>query len=249
MKRFALALLLALFAIQTLDASPNPRPPPVRPPPVTLQSESIQMRLKFAEICSRPEFQSLNEDDLDSSFQGWISWIYNEVSARWDRFKYAREMQNLSYLLNSLFVLLSIVGLIILFRRLTRRTQKAVPEPVQNDPIVPPKEELELLDQKILAAELSSNFLEALSAAWRQLLMKLASQKRLPIDPSRTNHELLSYLRSQRTPLPELEAFALLVDAFDTFFYGRLPLPEKEWQLLRKKIAETSQLFSIGAKT
>jgi hypothetical protein len=234
---------LALILVLNLNAGFAASPPSENQPKP--ETDVAQIRTKFIAVAQRPEFAQTDEEDIKSSFQNWMSVVFIQISTRWSHFKYAKEMQSLSYLLNSIFVLVSFVALITLFRRLIRRRPRRkrtsdVSVPVENEPDL-----IGQLLKELNQAESERNWSAAFSASWRHLLIRLQNQKVLPADPSQTNNELMSHLAKQGPQSTQKEIFQTLVIDFDRAIYGHKALRDEDWVVLKKKMNQLSQLFSL----
>ncbi len=246
-RRAGLLIFVAVFlgaAIPaTAAASPVPEiPPSAEAAPVT---DPGQVAIHYRQVVSEPQYQESTEPETNAWVQGWLSEWLNRFEAEFGQFKYAEEMPRFASLLLTVFVLLSLAGLIYILHRLTRgRTSWDRPEANEEaaqKTFRPPEFYAEELRQAVAQGDWHGAWL----ASWRQLLSRLEKSRLVEADRSRTNREYLAQLRAQPLTEPAVNLLTTMVDAYDKSIYGRRNIAEPEWLSFQHQAEEATLLLHL----
>jgi Domain of unknown function (DUF4129) len=213
--------------------------------PTTAVINPRQVADHYRQIISEPQYQESTDTETNAWLRSWLSQWLNRLEAEFGQFKYAQEMPRFASLLLTVFVLLSLAGLIYILHRLTRGRiswEQAAPagEAAQNT-FHPPEFYAEELRQAVTKGDWRGAWL----ASWRQLLSRLEKNRLVETDRSRTNREYLAQLHSQSLPEPAVNLLTVMVDAYDKSIYGRKNIAELEWISFQRQADEATLLLHL----
>ena len=154
-------------------------------------------------------------------------------------------MPRFASMLMTIFVLLSLAGLLYTLVRFVRR-RRLLESPASSElsgpqALRPP----EFYDEELRRAVAEGNWSAAWLASWRQFLSRLEKVHLVEADRSRTNREYLAQLQRQPLPGPALPLLQRMVDAYDRFIYGCRPIGESEWNFFREQVNEATLLLHL----
>jgi hypothetical protein len=238
------ALLAAFFVLAGAgfghaddDAGTIPTSAPVTDP--------AQVAAHYREVVGRSEFQEPAESDVNDQMRSWLSQCFARFGAKLDEFRYAEEMPRFTSLLITLLVGASLIGLLYVLVRLTRRrigrdfsesTTPPGPKIFQ-----PP----EFYEEELRRAVAGGDWHAAWLASWRQFLSRLEKGQLVAADRSRTNREYLLQLRAQLQTEAALPLVSGTVEAYDAFIYGRRAIAEPDWRSFQGKLDEAGLLLHL----
>jgi hypothetical protein len=241
-----LILILLFFALAIpARAQTSPAPEPSSTADAAPVTDLHQVATHYQQIVSEPQYQESNEPETNAWLRGWISQWLNRLEAEFGQFKYAQEMPRFASLLLTLFVLLSLAGLIYVLHRLTRHRvgwdYAASGAEAAQKTFRPPEFYAEELRQAVAKGDWRGAWL----ASWRQLLSRLEKSRLVEADRSRTNREYLAQLRAQSLPESAVNLLAGMVDAYDKSIYGRRTIAEPEWISFQHQADEATLLLHL----
>jgi hypothetical protein len=229
------ALILALLSSGAPGAFAADTPAPVTDP--------AQVARHFHEVVARPEFQEAVEPDASRAWRDWLSQEFTRAFTAFGHLENSREMPRFASMLMSIFVLLSLAGLLYTLFRFVRR-RRALESPPTHEAADPPAlRPPEFYDEELRRALAAGNWSAAWLASWRQFLSRL-EQGHL-VEADRSNREYLAQLQRQPLPAPALPLLSRMVDAYDRFIYGCRPIAEPDWNFFREQVNEATLLLHL----
>ena len=248
MKHHARAIIFAaLLSGAAVSPSAADSPPDVSPSNTAAGAvtDPRQVASRYQQIVSEPQYQESNEPETNAWIRSWLSQWVNRLEAEFGQFKYAQEMPRFASLLLTLFVLLSLIGLIYILHRLTRGRvrwdQATSSEETLQTTFRPP----EFYAEELRQAVAKNDWRGAWLASWRQLLSRLEKNRLVEADRSRTNREYLAQLRAQSLPEPAVKLLTTMVEEYDQSIYGRQRIAEPEWTSFQNQADEATLLLHL----
>ena len=235
------ALLLALLPLRADDLPPvSPGPPAVTDPALVAQH--------YHEVTARPEFFDAEDLGATPRLEDVLSEWFRGLGKRIGDFKYANNMPAFESLLMAFLVAFALGILIYIILRLTRGhpwtwREAEAPAPGEKKLRAP-----ESYDEEITQAVAARDWHTAWLAAWRQFLSRLEQGRLVEADRTRTNREYLDQLRGLALPTSSLALLTTMVDAYDSFIYGRAAIGEADWKDFRQQIEEAALLLHLDDK-
>lgn len=243
--RFLSVILFLLFLV---EARPAFAAAPVESSPVqetTPVVDPAQVAEHYRQVLHRPEYQEAREPDADTRMRDWLSQWFARLGAGFNQLESEQEMPRFASLLMTLFVILSLVGLIYILVRLTRRRGGWNRSHTTESPGKKTFRPAEFYDGELAAAVSAGDWHGAWLASWRQFLSRLEDGRLVEADRSRTNREYLGQLRDQALPAAAKPLLSHLVDAYDQFIYGRKTIAEPDWNSFREQVDEATLLLEL----
>lgn len=247
--RFRWLILATIFMFGSIhgraDESDADAQPGTAAAPVT---DPDRVAKHYREVLARPQFHDTGAAEMNPRIEDMLSQWFKRLGNKIGDFKYASQMPAFESLLMTLLVVVSISALLYIMAGLTRRHGWMELEPfsgIQGQKTYRPPE---AYDDEIKEAIRKSDWHAAWLAAWRQFLSRLEYRHLVHADRTRTNREYLAQLRGKALPAHALSLLTAMVDAYDRFIYGRIPISESEWGLFHQQINEASLLLHLEDK-
>jgi len=241
----ALVLLSVVTCLRADDSAAASPATNVTAAPIT---DPAQVSAHYRQIVARPEFADTDDANVNVRLQDWLSQWFKRLGARFGELTYSSNMPAFESLLMTLLVIFSIAVLLYIMVRLTRRRAGMEPESAVGLSVRNTFRPPEFYDEEIREAVRAGDWHSAWLAAWRQFLSLLEHRNLVEADRTRTNREYLVQLRGRSLPASALVLLNAMVDAYDSFIYGRRSIGESDWTVFREQLSETALLLHLEEK-